>query len=390
VVPVVVVECSRRQHRQNQWPAVSLALSTARVINATVATCLLTVRDIVDLFRRSGARFGGCLRIEAFGSGRDRHDRGAPVRAAGAVTAPPGFNLGRVGVYAREIVQEPSISLALEFAAEIEELGFRSVWFPETNRGDRNPTPGREAISVATLVLAATKRIVAVNAIARVSERSPAATLGAQVALAQAFPGRHILGLGFGPERSDGSSPLAVMSKYLQALDDLQASSAVADEASPVRMLAAYGPQMLELSATRTAGPHAYKVTPAFTAHAREMIGPAPFLAVEQAALLEPDPVKARAVAREHLAPTLATRYNRAKFQRLGYSDADIDVSTGGSNRFVDDFVAWGDEAAVYERVLMHLSAGADLVTVQLIGEQSIDRRLRDWRRVADVLSPIT
>ena len=57
--------------------------------------------------------------------------------------------------------------------------------------------------------------------------------------------------------------------------------------------------------------------------------------------LLEPDPDKARATAREHLHMYLNTPYNIAKFRRLGYTDEEI--AHGGSDRLVDDLVFWGD-----------------------------------------------
>ncbi|GAA5764544.1 hypothetical protein [Streptosporangium roseum] len=54
--------------------------------------------------------------------------------------------------------------------------------------------------------------------------------------------------------------------------------------------------------------------------------------------LFEFDPGKARAIAREHLYPYLATPYNIAKFRRPGYSEEEI--AGGGGDRLVDVF-AW-------------------------------------------------
>src|SRR5258708_39959879 len=51
-----------------------------------------------------------------------------------------------------------------------------------------------------------------------------------------------------------------------------------------------------------------------------------------------------------------------ANLRRLGYGDEDL--LGDGSDRLVDDLVAWGDEAAVLARVRQQLDAGADHVLV--------------------------
>ena len=71
------------------------------------------------------------------------------------------------------------------------------------------------------------------------------------------------------------------MRSFLDALD-------AADPPVPVenRVLAALGPKMLELSATRARGAHPYLVTPDHTRQAREVLGDGPLLLPEQAVLL--------------------------------------------------------------------------------------------------------
>jgi hypothetical protein len=51
---------------------------------------------------------------------------------------------------------------------------------------------------------------------------------------------------------------------------------------------------MLELAAARTDGAHSYFVPPEHTALARERLGEGAFLAVEQTAVLDTDPARAR------------------------------------------------------------------------------------------------
>ena len=56
------------------------------------------------------------------------------------------------------------------------------------------------------------------------------------------------------------------------------------------RALAALGPKMLELAATRTAGVHPYLVTPEHTRIAHDAVGPDTLVATEQGVVLETDP----------------------------------------------------------------------------------------------------
>ena len=55
---------------------------------------------------------------------------------------------------------------------------------------------------------------------------------------------------------------------------------------------------MLELSAEMTQGAHPYLVPPEHTAGARELMGPGPWLCVEQKVLFETDADAARAAGR--------------------------------------------------------------------------------------------
>ena len=70
-------------------------------------------------------------------------------------------------------------------------------------------------------------------------------------------------------------------------------------------------------------------------------------LLVEQAAVLETDPVKAREIARGHMSIYLGLPNYTNNLKRFGFTDDDI--ADGGSDRLVDAIVVWGDEAAVAE-----------------------------------------
>jgi probable F420-dependent oxidoreductase len=267
--------------------------------------------------------------------------------------------LGEFGIYTFDFDRQP-VAVVRESIQELDELGWRAFWFPEVG--------GREAFSLAGLLLAASRNITIVNGIAQVTVRSARAAHGGAQLLADAYPGRYLLGLGVGQGRAD-TKPLDLMREYLDELGDLP------------RILAAYGPKMLALARDRAIGAHTYHVNVDHTRRAREVLGPDAFLAVEHAVLFDEDPVTARATARAHLHTYLTTPFNIAKFKRLGYTDDDIDH--GGSDRIVDDLVFWGSLDTIVTRLREHLDAGADHVAIQVIGAQD---SLPHWRILADAL----
>src|SRR4029450_6672710 len=91
------------------------------------------------------------------------------------------------------------------------------------------------------------------------------------------------------------------MRTSLDAMDEAATAYRAVKPATPPRVLAALGPRMLELSAERADGAHTYLVTPEHTQKPRAQPGPAPWLIVEQAVVLETDAAKARAIGRRHV-----------------------------------------------------------------------------------------
>ena len=79
--------------------------------------------------------------------------------------------------------------------------------------------------------------------------------------------------------------------------------------------------------------------------------------------LLLTDPAKARELARQAMAFYLPLTNYRANWRRLGFSDQDL--ANGGSDRFLDAMVAWGNEAAIRQRIQAHFDAGASHVCIQ-------------------------
>lgn len=286
-----------------------------------------------------------------------------------------GVNLGRFGVWTFDFEDQPA-TLMRDSIQELEELGWRAFWIPERD--------GREALTHAGFLLANTRQLHVVNGIAQIWSREARWTHGAQVLLADAYPNRHVLGLGVGRAKP-GIKPMDALTGYLDELDALTSPNP-APSAPLHRILAAYGPKMLELARDRAEGAHTYHVNVEHTAQAREILGQSAFLGVEQAVLFETDPVLARGIAREHLRPYLAGGFNIAKFKRLGYTDEEL--ANGGSDRFVDDLVSWGDLDVVTRKLNAHLSAGADHVAVQVIGIEPGKSALPHWRTLAKTLLP--
>ena len=289
--------------------------------------------------------------------------------------------LGAIGIWTGGLDEFPAARVQ-EAAAELEELGFGALWFGEAF--------GREALTTAGLLLAATKRIVIATGIANIYGRDPVAMVGAQKTLAEAYPDRFLLGLGVSHvplvEKLRGhryDKPVATMRAYLDAMDQAP-YQAVPPSSKPPRVLAALGPKMLQLSAERADGAHPYNTTPKHTAEARALMGPGPYLCPEQGVALQTDPGKARAIARKFLAIYLTLPNYTNKWLRLGFEEADF--SNGGSDRLIDAVIAWGDLKTVMNRVNEHHAAGADHVCVQVLTDDARTLPMREYRELASAI----
>jgi probable F420-dependent oxidoreductase len=278
------------------------------------------------------------------------------------LTTPPPSSLGRVGVFSWGVVTQPADEVRAAVRV-IEDLGFGAIWFPESR--------GREAFTAASLVLEATKRIVVATGIASIWARDPMATAFGAFGLSEAHPGRFVLGLGVSHapsvtrrgQRYD--RPLSRMREFLDAVAEV--SSPIPGAEPPPVVLAALGPRMLELAATRTSGAHPYFSPVEHTRLARELVGPGPLIAPEQAVVIDPNPETARVTARSHMTGYLALDNYRHNLLRMGWADSEL--NEGGSDQVVDSIVAWGTVDAVAERIRAHLDAGADHVSILPLGD---------------------
>ncbi len=292
-------------------------------------------------------------------------------------------SIGRVGAWSFALQANPA-AVAQAAVTDLEAMGYGAVWIPES-------VGSKEVFSHAGILLGGGERIVIATGIANLYARDPMAAANGTRALAEAYPGRFVFGLGVSHAPSvaarGGSyaSPVATMRAYLDAMD---AARYVGPEAAelPPRLLAALGPRMLALAAERTDGAHPYFVPVEHTAMARSILGQEACLAVEMTAVMETDATEARRIARAFARHYLALPNYANNLRRLGYMDDDL--AAEGSDRLIDAVIAWGDAPTIAERARQHLDAGADHVCIQLRAAASSDLCLPQYRELAAILRP--
>ena len=287
---------------------------------------------------------------------------------------------GEIGIWSREL-NSVAAPQAREAAAEVEELGYAALWFGEVL--------GRVAFTNASLLLCATSRLVVATGIANIFVRDAWAANAAAKTLAEAYPGRFVLGLGVSHRPlvemrgHDYRSPLSTMRTYLEEMREARYEAAQ-PEHDPPWLLAALGPKMLELSRDLADGANPYLVTPQHTAEAREILGEGPLLVVEQTVALTTERDEALSLARSHLSRYLRLPNYRNSWLRQGFKEEDL--LGVGSERFAEAMVAWGCESDIRERAHEHLSAGADQVCVQVVMDGSLDSIREQWCSLAPAL----
>lgn len=272
--------------------------------------------------------------------------------------------MGAVGIWAPWWLWEQEGERLGETAAELEELGFGTLWVAN----------GPGMLQTASRLLKATERLTVATGIVNIWVHPAEEVAAAYRQVEQEHPGRFLLGLGNGPREAAqwALSPYRELTQYLDQLD----AAGVPDHA---RMVAAVGPRMLGLAEARSSGAHPFLGTAEHTAQAREAMGDGPLLAPELKVVLESDPATARAIARQALEFYLTKRGYSGNLRRLGFTDEDL--TGGGSDRLVDAVVAWGDLDTVGKRIAEYHQAGADHVAVQLLDWQT-DAPDRDQRRL--------
>jgi probable F420-dependent oxidoreductase len=276
-------------------------------------------------------------------------------------------SLGRLGVwYPIDRLDGAGLKHLL---SKVEELGFSTFWHPEA--------VGYESFSIASLMLANTSRLRVGSSIANIYARDPYTARRGLHTLSSLYDDRFILGLGVSHapmvEKLRGhvyDKPAPTMRRYLDGVYEK-----ASDAADWPLMIAALGPLMLKLAAERTAGALPYNVTPGHTREARAVLGPDKLLAVEQKVCLETDAAIARGLARHELHRYMAMTNYRNNWLRIGFTEADL--AEGGSDRFIDAMVLWGDAETIARGLRAHFDAGANHVCIQPVHAEG-DAEARD------------
>lgn len=288
------------------------------------------------------------------------------------------MQLGSIGVWSG-LLRRGERSAALAASTELEQLGYEALWMSGGDRADlKDRILG---------MLGATKNVVVATGIVSIWTH-PAQVIAQEThEIKQQYPGRYLLGVGISHEHAVTAAgikydkPLSKLAAYLDELDAAPTPVPV-DE----RILASLGPRSLRLARDRSLGTHPYFMPVEHTRIAREAVGPGKIVATELMVVVEPDPERARAIAR-----LTAQRYLNApnyanNLMRLGFT-AD-DIANGGSDRLIDAVIAHGDVSAIMARVREHHAAGADHVCIQVLTETpgDLEAAMKGWRQLAPQL----
>ncbi|GAB3912401.1 LLM class F420-dependent oxidoreductase [Kibdelosporangium lantanae] len=262
--------------------------------------------------------------------------------------------LGRFGIWSSHHLWPDN----LDFAAELERLGFGSLWLGASPGGDLKVV---EDVADATTTLTLATGIVNIWA-------DPADAVGAAYhRIETKHPNRFLLGVGVSHKlfNDQYEKPYDKLVSYLDGLD-------AAGVPVENRVLAALGPKVLELAAARSAGAHPYQTTPEHTERARAILGPDKILAPEVGVALGADPDERMAAARQYVGFYLQLPNYVNNWRRLGFTDDDF--ADGGSERLVRALVPFGVEAA-FAKAAEHHEAGATNVNFQVLTtDQSLDK----------------
>jgi probable F420-dependent oxidoreductase len=285
------------------------------------------------------------------------------------------MDLPGVGVWSSQL-RYGNPAEAAEAAAELEDLGFTALWIPDA---------GGPVLDSVDQLLASTKQVVIATGILNLWMHEPSDVAARYASLTKTYGERFLLGIGCSNaalidlvEPGRYRKPLAATRTFLDALD-----AAAQPVPAANRVLAALGPKMLELSATRARGAHPYLGTPDDTRQARELLGDGPLLLPELTVVLTDDHAEARAIGTDWLRAYIGLPNYANRLLRSGFTADDV---SSVSDRVFDAIIAWGDEQAVQRRVKEHRAAGADHVCLQVLTANLGEFPRQQWRRLAAAL----
>ena len=256
-----------------------------------------------------------------------------------------------------------------EFAQTLETRGYESLWLPELF--------GREPLSTAGYLLAATSSLKIATGIANIYSRDPSAMAQSRQTLGELSNGRFMLGLGVSNPGLNSvrghqwEMPLPKMRRYLKEMAEVQVEAPKPENQAPL-YIAAHGPKLQALGANHTDGIITYLMPMEHAAQSRARIGDAVSLSVVCGFLHETDPTVARNKARKALSFYITLDYYQREWQAQGFDLSDYEG--GGSDRLIDALVGWGDQRALQDRVDRFKDAGVDRVIVMPFDAVQKDR----------------
>ena len=290
------------------------------------------------------------------------------------------LQLGRVGLWAADFDLVP-LAAAQEGIAQVEEMGFGTVWVPEAVL--------REAFASCALLLSATKKMTIATGIANLHARTAQSMQAGWKTLSEAFPNRFLLGIGVshapmvqGVHKGNYDKPYSTMVEYLEAMDNGVFFSPQ-PSTPPRRVLAALGPKMLKLSAEKTDGAHPYFVPVEHTAFAREVLGKESLLAPEIAVVLNETSEASKEIANKFMSTYTKLPNYTNNLKRFGFTDDDC---AHHSDRLMDAIVARGSIDVIVSRIKEHLDAGADHVCVQVLTGKPGVLPMKQWEELASAV----
>lgn len=280
-------------------------------------------------------------------------------------------SLGPIGIWGH-IPTLPAAEVR-PFVARAADLGYGSLWVGEGS--------GREPFALLASVADVSGDMVLGTSIVNIFGRDAMASRMAAMTVQELTGGRFALGLGVshvhlveGMRGHVYEKPYSRMREYLAAYRQMPYRGPVIDgpdgqPSEPALLIAALRPRLLELAATATDGTLPYMVSVARIAWMRQLLDasrPAgaarSFLAPAVAVVLEPDPDKARAIARDYVVPYCRSVNYQNSLAEQGYDASDWEPPY--SDRLVDDLVAWGDADTLRARLDEFRTAGADHVAI--------------------------
>jgi probable F420-dependent oxidoreductase len=287
-----------------------------------------------------------------------------------------GIDPGRLGLFAGPLNSQPT-ETQREFIREVERLGYGTLWYGEAL--------AQEAFARGAIYLAATERLVIASGIANIWARDAAAMANGGRTLAEAWPGRFILGIGVSHaplvrmRGHDYEKPYSAMREYLGAM--AAAPWRGPEVELPPIVLAALGPKMVGLAGEHTAGAYPYFSTAEHIREVRSILGPEPFLAADLPVVLARDQAAARTIGDRHLAFYLGSANYRNNLLRIGWSVADLQPP--GSDALFEAIVAWGDLDRIGGKVRERFEAGADQVVLNIVPADPSALPLVELRQLA-------